>query len=274
MRLLNSIMKEAKRSDSRFIEFDGEKMDVVIFPSNKWPRMGLVLGNEALILDYKTSMSFRVRSGNLGFSKDISIRKSKTPIDKKYLKKYFLENQDNPYGIQNIMNLIHRGQAVTTATQFPPLYLPKLTGEEKKLAIERLVQLGRKGDMVFSAHRHDAISATIRKYDHSQFSHVAIYLGNGEVADIGPSGGEINSLSDSDDDTHFALYTFKTDIPEISREAIVKGARDDIAKGISFNYRGIFLMFLKKRFKLPVMRNVPSVAELLFGNSFQLVTYL
>src|SRR5208282_437528 len=222
MRLLNSILKEAKRTDSRFIEFDGEKMDVVIFPNKKWPRMGLVLGNEALILDYKTSMSFRVRSGNLGFSRDISIAKSKIPINKKFLEKYFLENQDNPYGIQNIMNLIHRGLDVTTATQFPPLFLSKLTGKERKLAIERLVKLGQKGDMVFSSHRHDAISAAIRKYDHSQFSHVAPYLGDGEVADIGPNGGEINSLFNSDDDTHFALYTFKAGIPEESRQAMAK----------------------------------------------------
>jgi hypothetical protein len=51
MRLLNSILKNAQRADSRFIEFDGEKMDVVIFPNNKWPRMGLILGKEALVLD-------------------------------------------------------------------------------------------------------------------------------------------------------------------------------------------------------------------------------
>jgi hypothetical protein len=274
MRLLNSILKKAQQADSRLVEFDGEKMDVVVFPSNKWPRMGLVLGKEALILDYKTSMSFRVRSGNLGFSKDVFIARSKIPLNKSFLEKYFWENHDNPYGIQNIMNLIHRGLDVTTATQFPPLFLPKLGGEARKVAIERLVKLGQKGDMVFSSHRHDAISATIRKYDHSQFSHVAPYLGDGEVADIGPSGGEINSLFDSDDDTHFALYTFKTDIPEESRQAMVKWARDEMKKGIRFNYRGIFLMFLKKRFKLPVMQKVPSVADLLFGNSFQLVAYL
>jgi len=273
MQLLDSIVKKAQRVDSRFVELDGEQMNVIIFPHNKWPRMGLVLGNEALILDYKTLMSFRVRSGNLGFSEDMFIAKSKIPIDKSFLEKYFLENQDNPCGIQNIMTLIHRGVDVTTATQFPPLFLPKLTGKERRLAVEQMVKLGQKGDMIFSSHRRDAISAAIRKYDRSQFSHVAPYLGNGEVADIGPAGGEINSLYDSDDDTHFALYAFKADIPEESRQAMVKWARDEITKGINFNYWGIFLMFLKKRFKFPVMRNVPSVADLLFSNSFKLVSY-
>ena len=115
--------------------------------------------------------------------------------------------------------------------------------------------------------------ATRCVYDRSQFSHVAIYLGDGEVADIGPNGGEINSLYDSDEDTHFTLYTFKADVSDESRQDMVKFARDGISKGIGFDYWGIFLMFLRKRFKFPVMRNEPSVADLLFSNSFELVSY-
>jgi hypothetical protein len=274
MQLIHSILKGAKRGDLRFMELDGDKMDVVIFPNKRWPRMGIVLKNEALVLDYNTSMSFRVKSGNLGFSKDAFAAKCRRPLNKTFLESYFLDNQDNPYGIQNIMNLIHRELDVTTATQFPPLCLPKLTGNERKCAIERLVRLSKKADMIFSTHRQDVISAAIRKYDCCQFSHVAIYLGDGQVADIGPAGGQINSLFDSDDDTHFALYTWKAGIPDESRETVVRLARDDMRKGLRFNYRGIFLMFLRKRFKLPVMRDVPSVADLLFANNFELVVYL
>ena len=248
-------------------------MDVIVFPYRRWPRMGVVLGKEALILDYKTKMSFRVRSGNLGFSPDVFVAKCKKPLNKDFLEKYFLENQDNPYGIQNILSLIHRGEEVTTATQFPPLFLPKSTGGNRKVAIERMVKLARKGDSIFSSHRHDGVSAAIRKYDRSQFSHVASYLGDGEVADIGPHGGEINSLYDSDDDTHFALYTFKTDVSEESRQAVAKHARDGISKGIRFDYWSVFLLFLRNRFKLPVMRNAYSVADMLFSNSFDLVSY-
>lgn len=208
------------------------------------------------------------------FLRAFSLRKCKKPLNKDFLEKYFLENQDNPYGIQNIMSLLHRGVEVTTATQFPPLFLPQLTGSDRKVAIERMVKLARKADSIFSSHRHGGVSAAIRKYDRSQFSHVAIYLGDGEVADIGPRGGEINSLYDSDDSTHFALYTLKADVSDESRQAIVKSARDGISRGISFNYWGIFLMFLRNRFKLPVMRDVPSVADMLFSNSFELVSYL
>jgi hypothetical protein len=273
MRLLNSIVEKARRADLRLVELNGERMDVIVFPHRRWLRMGLVLDKEALILDYKTKMSFRVRSGNLGFSPDVFVAKCKKPLNKDFLEKYFLENQDNPYGIQNILSLIHHGEEVTTATQFPPLFLPKLTGGNRKVAIERMVKLARKGDSIFSSHRHDGVSATIRKYDRSQFSHVASYLGDGEVADIGPRGGEINSLYDSDDNTHFALYTFKVDVSDESRQAIAKSAREGISKGIRFDYWGIFLMFLRKRFKFPVMRNEPSVADLLFSNSFELVSY-
>jgi len=258
----------------RWLELDGEQMDVIVFPHRRWPRMGVILGKEALIVDYHTKMSFRARSGNLGFSGDVCILKCKSPLNKKFVENYFVENHDNPYGIQNIMALIHRGTDVTTATQFPPLLLPKLVGRDRKLAIERMIMLARKGDYIFSSNRHDAISAAIRKYDRSQFSHVAFYLGDGEVADIGPRGAEINSLYYSDDDTHFALYTFKADVSDESRQGIVTSMRAAIAKGIAFNYWGIFLMFLRKRFNVPVMRKTPSVADLLFSNSLTLVSYL
>jgi hypothetical protein len=273
MRLLNSIVEKAQRADLRLLELNGEQMDVIVFPHRRWPRMGLVLGKEALILDYKTKMAFRARSGNLGFSTDVFIAKSKKPLNKVFIEKYFSENQDNPYGIQNIMGLIHQEIDITTATQFPPLFLPKLTGGNRKLAIEGMVSLARKGDMIFSSHRHDGVSAAIRKYDRSQFSHVAMYLGDAEVADIGPRGGEINSLYDSDDDAHFALYTLKSNPSDESRQTVAAGARARISKGISFNYWGIFLMFLRKRFNFPVIRNVPSVADLLFSNTLDLIAY-
>jgi hypothetical protein len=89
------------------------------------------------------------------------------------------------------MNLIRRGLDVTTATQFPPLLLQKLNGNERKLAIEYLVKQAKKGDMVFSSHRLNAMSAAIRKFDGSQFSHVAIYLGDGEVGDVGHGGAKV-----------------------------------------------------------------------------------
>ena len=219
-------------------------------------------------------MSFRVRSGNLGFSKDIAILTTKKPLNKSFLEKYFRDNQDNPYGLYNVIRMIHGGLDVSEATQFPPLASPVLNGKERKHALERFVSLARKGDQIFSASRGSGVSSAIRKYDRSQFSHVAPYLGNGEVFDIGPNGGIINSLFDSDESTHFALYTFKKDIPEEVREKIAKFARDEAAKGISFNYFGLFLMFLRKKFKIPVMKKVPSVSDLLYSNSFDLVAYL
>lgn len=273
MRILGSIIKKAHHSDARLIDLDEKHMDVIIFPHKKWPRMGLILGKEALVLDHKTMMAFRVRSGNLGFSSDMFIARSKYKLNKPFLHNYFLENQDNPYGIQNVMNLVHRGGDVTVATQFPPLFMPKLIGEQRRRAIEKMVGLAKKGDIVFSSHRNDAISAAIRKYDKSQFSHVAPYLGNAEVADMGPAGGQINSLYHSDDDTHFALYRIKKEIPDDVRERMVKATRELIERGVKFSFRGIFLMFLRNRFKLPVMRSKHSVSDLLFSNSFALVDY-
>ena len=272
MLLAGSIIRGASRSDTRFVDFDESNMDVIVFPSKKWPRMGVILGNEALVLDYKTMMAFRVRSGNLGFTTDVAILKAKSRFDKAFLNKYFRENQDNPYGVQNVMNMVYRQADVCMATQFPPLLVPKLAGQARRRAIDEMIALAKKGDMVFSFRRHHRISAAIRKYDRSQFSHVAMYLGSGEVADIGPGGGKVNSLHDADDETHFALYTLKGDIPFETRENIAMKMRSSIV-GARFSHHKIFLMYLRKRFGIPVMKGVPSVADLLYANAFDLVNY-
>ena len=274
IKFLKSIGRKLQWNDLRSVELDETKMDVIIFPQKQWPRMGFVLGNEALILDYKTMTSFRVRSGNLGFADDFHVFQRKVPLNKAFLKQYFLQNNDNPYGIQNIMQLILQDVDITKATQFPPLSIPKLTKTERTKAIKRMVDQARKGDQVFSFTEGSAISSAIRKYDRSQFSHVAIYLGEGKVADIGPAGGQINSLFDSDPNTFFALYTFNFNVPDDVRESMVKLVREKIIQGMKFDFIGIFLMFLKKRFKLPVMKNKSSVADLLYRNIFQLISYL
>jgi len=272
-RVAYSLLKNARPRDTRWLELDDESMDVLIFPSRKWLRMGIVLGNEALILDYKTTMSFRVRSGNLGFSKDLRIGKSRLQLNKRFLKQYFAENHDNPYGIQNIMNLIGKGQDITTATQFPPLDLPRISVEERKKALARLMKLGQKGDLLFSTARDEPISALIRENDGSQFSHVAPYLGNGAVANVGLDGGRIEALTSSDVRTHFALYSWKVEVSDVERQIIADGLREMFAEGISYDRWGALLMYLRNRFKLPVMRNTPGVADILFQNVLTLKSF-
>ena len=71
-----------------------------------------------------------------------------------------------------------------------------------------------------------------------------------------------------------SLYTFNFNVPDDVRESMVKLVREKIIQGMKFDFIGIFLMFLKKRFKLPVMKNKSSVADLLYRNIFQLISYL
>ena len=274
MWLIKREVSAAFRSDARSLQLDEDKMDVIVCADGRWPRMGIIFGSEALILDYKTMMSFRVQTGNLGFSPKMKILNCKNALDKNFLRKYFAENHDNPYGIQNILQLIYHGRDVTNATQFPPLFLPKLAGKARMDAIERIVGLAKKGDQIFSSHRRSGISAVIRKYDRSQFSHVAPYLGDAQVFDIGPSGGKINSLFDTDEDTHLALYAYKADIADEDREKMVQFVRNKAAKGVRFSFTGIFKVYLRRKFKIPISRKTPTVADLLFSNAFRLVAYV
>lgn len=161
MWLIKREVSMAYRSDARSLKLDEDTMDVIICADGRWPRMGVILGSEALILDYKAMMSFRVQTGNLGFSPKMKIGKCRNPLNKNFLKKYFAENHDNPYGIQNIMQLIYHGRDVTDATQFPPLFLPNLTGTARMHAIERLVGLAKRGTRFF---HHTDVAASLLSF--------------------------------------------------------------------------------------------------------------
>jgi len=261
-------------------KYAGSKIDTVsvqsgdLITSPRYNLMGICLGDEFIMLNVKYYFSFRFKFNNLGYFRSFGLFRPKQPFDKEYLRGYFAENQDNPYAIQNVMNFcVSTGKVPSDLTQFPPLYINK---ENKAQNMKRMYDEAQIGDNIFTFNRGSVISRLIRKYDKGMWSHV------GTVADRKRNIYEITtsgiSLSDFSslygDHLDVGLYRPKGDIFD-SLDNQVKlqlAIATQMKKGAKFDWRGIFLIFLRKRFKIPVKR-ITTPADIIYGNQFQLICY-
>lgn len=272
--ILQIIGKSFAMADQVGRPLNGDQADVIIWLNRSWPRMGIVFEGEALVLDYRTFMSFRVRSGNLGYSKDLRFMKSPHQLDKSYLTEYFFKNSDNPYALYNVIKAIESGRPTKDLTQFPPLVIMPRNEEDHRAAIERLLKKAEPGDVVFSSIQRDPLSSLIRKEDQGQFSHCAPYLGNGEVMDIGPGGVVLNSVRDYPLNMRLALYRLRDPLSEEQKRDMVSFAKQQVEKGLKYNYWGIIKLFLRKKYRIPMPNTAPSVSDLLYTNKFCLVDFI
>jgi hypothetical protein len=273
MNILKSMAAQCKTVDYTGRPFDETWVDAISIADNRWPRMGVVLGNEALLVDYMTFSSFRVRSGNLGFCKKIALFKATNPPDKAYLKHYFFENQDNPYAVHNLMCRLCTGAPPEELTQFPPLASQHPSAEARTDAIKQLIAAAKKGDVVFSMQHNDGISALLRKHDKIQFSHSAPYVGGGQVVDVGPDGVTVNTVWDYGAKSQIALYRYRAPLTDDEREEMATKALQLVKRGNTYPYYKLFLLYLRKRFQLPVAKSYPSNGDLLYGGRLQLIAY-
>ncbi len=272
--VLKTFGKSISKTDHVGRQLNNEFADLVIWPNRRWPRMGVILEHEALVLDYRTFMSFRVKSGNLGFSKDLQFFRYAGQIDRPYLSEYFRENCDNPYALYHVMQSVHFSRPIKELTQFPPLSVAQLSLEKRRAAVERLIKNADVGDTVFSSSVGDSISSLIRREDRGQFSHCASYVGNGEMVDAGPNGVEVNSVHDYPTTTRLALYRLRQPLSNEQKENIAAFARKQAEDRCRYNYWGVIKLYLHRKIKLPIPRSVPSVNELLYSNEFKLVDFI
>lgn len=271
---MSLLSKQIRMTDFVGKQFSDERVHIITNSHRAWPLMGIVLDDEALLLDFRTFTSFRVRSGNLGFIKGLKFLRINQAFDKDYLKEYFKENNDNPYGLYNVMGVVNGDLVFSDLTQFPPLNTPRKDPSARKLAIDRLVAIARKGDSIFSGNYFDSVSGVIRKYDKTQFSHTAMYVGDSRVVDIGPGGASINSLYDTSGNTTLALYRLKDELTKEQQEAVAARSLEIARKCRMYNWVAVFFIFLNRRFGLPVGKDLLSNADLLYSNRLKLICYV
>lgn len=273
MKLLSQFLKPLSQKDHTGKSFSSD-IDVILFLKKNSSKMGIVLKNSALLLDYNTFMSFRIQSGNLCFAKEIKACQCNERLNKDYLEAYFNQNNDNPYALYHVMRCIHRGEPVNDLTQFPPLSVNYKSDEERNEAIERLIKSAKAGDAIFSRPiTSNPISSIIRKIDQVPFSHVGLYIGEGKTVDAGLDGITINEIYNMGVSSHLALYSLKSEISDAQRKDIVSFVIEKSKKPTSYNYIGVFKIFLRKRFKLP-LKCAASIADIIYSGKLKLITYV
>ncbi len=250
-------------------EFDPAEADFFLAPKDHlW---GVVLGDEAVVLNYLYHCSFRMKLQNLEFLQNFALLCAKDRLDKGYVRHYLSENGDNPYGLQNIMNCAKKGTGVRELTQFPPLYLKK-TRQHQRDGIDRFRAKAKVGDLVFMAPRGSGISALIREFDRCQFSHAGIVHVAGKLLEVTLEGKVISDFGYLyDPDFDVALYRMKQELgltPE-QEAAIQRIAREHF----KYNWLSIARIYLVKKLHLATA-DWSTPGDILYSNEFALIDYV
>jgi hypothetical protein len=274
MHIAELIGTKLRKSDHVGRGWDPNTHDVIIFGKRRNALMGFILGETALVVHWKDFQSWRIRRGNLGFSSSVQLLSSNRPPNKEYLAQYFDENQDNPYAVYHAICRLYRGKPMDDLTQMPPLALPNYSPDGYAESLRKLIALAKPGDLIFSRSADSSISTLIRREDKSPFSHVALYMGDGEVADTTPSGLQINRLEDSPCSTHYALYATKPGLTDEQRTQVTASMRGNVDNSRGYNYRGVLDLWLRRKLGLPSHPRRPSISDLLFKMDMELRAYV
>jgi hypothetical protein len=252
-----------------------ENVHFVSSPKNNL--MGVHLGRDFLMLDATHYLSFRIKEGNFNYIKPVQLFSYRRGFDKDYMEQYFCENEDNPYAIQFVMNLSHRAvsfSAESKITQFPPLFYRKPHQWYQK-ACERLLAHAEVGDTLFSYNRQSKISRLIRRIDKSPWSHCDTIHANKQIVGMSASGFNRDNLVNCFDPSRdLALYRLKLPLSEEQKALMVLQSEIRLAfKLWRYGWRQVFKVFLRKKYGLFRHSSPPSVADLIYSNSYQLIDY-
>ena len=273
MKLLNEIAKVAAPNDATQSYPDSDQI-IVAIRKPKPGFLGLIYDGAALMVDYKSAMSFRVQEGNLGLHKHLEMFRSELQFPKEQLSKFFEANRDNPYALEYVIGRMTKRYDVTTElTQVPPIVTHYRNKEERQSALQRLIKSAQPMDSVFSRPiQPSKVSALIRSVDRCQFSHVGTYLGDGITVDASPSGVNRNHLSDIGTNSHLGLYRLRQPISDDQKVKAIEFYESQI--GGKYNWPGVIEVYLRQILKLSINQNKPSVSDVLFSENFQLIDFV
>jgi hypothetical protein len=233
---------------------------------------GLILEDEVLVLDWKHCNSYRLKVSNLanvpppinGFGV------ADPPFNEDEVKAYFVENNDNPYGLWNYMRAIMSGQEVDHLTQLPPLTYRKDTAN----TIEQLHKLAQPTDVIFTYDRDSGLARLIRKSDRGMWSHCAMVSENLTLYEA-TTGGVVESPFSrlSADNLDVGLYRLRG-ISESGKDKVAQTMKKLV--GIKkYNWYAVVRIYLHQEWGIPYRRkpNQLTPAELIYANKFQLISY-
>lgn len=237
---------------------------------------GIILSKNILFINSKFLYSFRAHWNNLEFLRPLKLLQIKDEIDKKYLEDYFNFNNDNPYAVINVLNIIKTGKKVKNLTQFPPINF-KESNIDRKVKLNQLLQKIKFADQIFVYDPKSFIHKTIRFIDQVPFSHVGIIGRNNEVYEMTTEGEQktpfINRFKDTKD--HIAIYRLNDIVfLEENKQQMDEYLEYYTQHKRKFDYWGLFLIFLRKRLHFHFQKKLPTIADALYQNRLELIGYL
>ena len=257
--------------------------DIII--SKKRKIVGIALMQDIICRAEKPLFSFRLKIENITDLKDfVLLSHKKCSIDRNYLEQYFAENNDNPYGIELIFQILKRGQNITSSTlitQFPPLGL-KNNNEKTESKFKVLISKMRAADLLFTSEISSNISKLVRDIDFCPFSHVyGVYNNSGIIQSMTTSGIERGHISMLLDPTKYNIALYRP-FPEYSdREILEYQNRKDkqVVINPKYDWVGVIKIFLYKKYKFmrwckPKFSKRITGFDMVYANNLKLIDYV
>ena len=217
---------------------------------------GLVLGGDALVLDYKYFTSCRIRLSNL-MNVPYPIYYSapiEAPFSTEYISEYFRDNNDNPYAVWNCLLSYMATERPAKLTQFPPLHYPK---DDFATSLDRVRDLALPADSLFTFDRSSGLSRLIRKFDRGMWSHVAMVSERKTLYESTTSGVVESDFSDLHSSLDVALYRIP-DITQSQREKMTAWLKSQVGRK-GYNWRGVIRIYLHGQWGIPVPKKADGI---------------
>lgn len=263
---MNKLIRKVESKHKNVIR---DVSDYDVISSRNKQIMGIVLINDILILDTKDFSTSRAKINNLIYVKGITFFKYNKKIDKIFLEKYFQKNNDNPFAVQHVFNILLRNKDINEITQFPPLMYKK---ENLSKRIELYKKNVQAGDTIFTFDNDSNISRIIRMIDRGHWSHCGIVNKKLNICHMTTTGFSETSINEFiEDSTDFAIYRLKNIKLNYSKldEEINKLLNDNIKYG----WFKLILTFFVRKFRLHIRCPI-TLAQLIDSNKYELIMYI
>ena len=88
------------------------------------------------------------------------------------------------------------------------------------------------------------------------------------------SGITRSFLQDNINENHdYALYRFKAQVTQEQKQLMQVFSEYKYSRHIPFSYVKLFVLYLKKKYGMFKNLKLPSIADLVYNNKFQLISY-
>ena len=255
---------------------DPRDFDIFLW-GRRYRFVGLTLGDEVVVLDYKFSYTFRISLPNILHVpyRLHHMRCLDPPYDSACIATYLSENKDNPYGLWNVIQAVGSNPRPAELTQVPPLYYPKDANSQRQ-AVERMRDLAQPGDIFFTFHRQSGLSWLIRKWDRGMWSHAGMVGRDSLLHEMTTSGLMASGFSRlCGPSLDVGLYRIQLATTAEQRERVCQWLDKKATENLPYAWYKLIRIGLQLKLGIPYKRGPSEVTpgEMMRANCLKLICY-